>query len=135
VLNQPEVEHDHKNIVEQGFTLVELLIVIVIMGILAGIVVFAVGNLTQNAGQNACKVEADTYATAFQAAKAKALTIPSGVGVNTETIAEFLRTNSLLSFDTGNPMKYLDATDGGKAGTTGWTADHVTGSVVTTGCS
>jgi len=32
---------DHKSVIEQGFTLVELLIVIVILGILAGIVVFA----------------------------------------------------------------------------------------------
>ena len=38
-----------QNIIERGFTLVELLIVIVILGILAGIVVFAVGNLTSNA--------------------------------------------------------------------------------------
>ena len=35
--------------IERGFTLVELLIVIVILGILAGIVVFAVGNITTNA--------------------------------------------------------------------------------------
>ena len=38
--------------IERGFTLVELLIVIVILGILAGIVVFAVGNLTSNAKTN-----------------------------------------------------------------------------------
>ena len=72
MLNQPRSEQDHKNIIEQGFTLVELLIVIVIMGILAGIVVFAVGNLTRSANQNACKTEADTFETAIQAYKARA---------------------------------------------------------------
>ena len=70
MLNQPEVREDHKNIVEQGFTLVELLIVIVILGILAGIVVFAVGNLTQDASKNACQTEASTVEGAFQAYKA-----------------------------------------------------------------
>ena len=58
---------DHKNPIEMGFTLVELLIVIVILGILAGIVVFAVGNLTSNAGSNACGTEAKTFYTAVQA--------------------------------------------------------------------
>ena len=38
-----------QNVIERGFTLVELLIVVVILGVLAGIVVFAVGNLTSNA--------------------------------------------------------------------------------------
>lgn len=70
VLFQPRSEEDHKNIIEQGFTLVELLIVIVILGILAGIVVFAVGGLTENATTNACKTDASTFTSAYQAFKA-----------------------------------------------------------------
>ena len=33
---------------ESGFTLIELMIVIVILGVLAGIVIFAVGGITDN---------------------------------------------------------------------------------------
>jgi general secretion pathway protein G len=70
VLKQMRSDQDHKNIIERGFTLVELLIVIVILGILAGIVVFAVGNLTSNAKTNACATEKSTIVTANEAYKA-----------------------------------------------------------------
>ena len=54
-----------------GFTLIELLVVIAILAILGGVAIFAVNGLTTNAGENACKVEKDTIATAAQAAIAK----------------------------------------------------------------
>jgi general secretion pathway protein G len=63
--------------IERGFTLVELLIVIVILGILAGIVVFAVGNLTSNAKTNACATEKATISTALEAYKANTGAYPT----------------------------------------------------------
>ena len=77
MLNQIRSNEDHQNPIEQGFTLVELLIVIVILGILAGIVVFAVGNLTSNAKTNACATEKSTISTALEAYKANIGAYPS----------------------------------------------------------
>ena len=70
MLKQLRSDQD-QNIIERGFTLVELLIVIVILGILAGIVVFAVGNLTNNAKSNSCSQEKSTIITADEAYKAQ----------------------------------------------------------------
>jgi prepilin-type N-terminal cleavage/methylation domain-containing protein len=77
VLNKTRSDKDHKNLIERGFTLVELLIVIVILGILAGIVVFAVGNLTSNAKTNACATEKSTISTALEAYKANSGSYPA----------------------------------------------------------
>ena len=52
---------------ESGFTLIELLIVIVILGILAGIVVFAVGGVTDKGTTSACKSDVKTIETAGEA--------------------------------------------------------------------
>ena len=70
MLKQLRSDQD-QNIIERGFTLVELLIVIVILGILAGIVVFAVGNLTSSAQSNSCSQEKSTIITADEAYKAQ----------------------------------------------------------------
>lgn len=65
------IEKRKRNMGQGGFTLIELLVVIAILAILAGVAVFAVGNLTDGADANACKLEKDTIRTAIQAAKAK----------------------------------------------------------------
>ncbi len=52
---------------EGGFTLVELLIVIVILGILAAIVVLAIGGLKGSSQTAACSAEAKTLETAEDA--------------------------------------------------------------------
>jgi general secretion pathway protein G len=52
---------------EEGFTLIELLIVIVILGILAAIVVFAVGGITDKGNKSACKSDLKTVETAQEA--------------------------------------------------------------------
>jgi general secretion pathway protein G len=55
----------------EGFTLIELLIVIVILGILAAIVVFAVGGITDRGVNSACKSDFKNVEVAQEAHKAK----------------------------------------------------------------
>ena len=52
---------------DKGFTLVELLIVIVILGILATVTVFAVRGITDRGQQNACLVDKRTLDTSIEA--------------------------------------------------------------------
>lgn len=52
---------------ESGFTLVELLIVIAILGILAGVVVFSVAGIQNNSQTAACNAEASTVKAAEEA--------------------------------------------------------------------
>ena len=52
---------------DKGFTLVELLIVIVILGILATVTVFAVRGITERSQTNACDVERRALETAVEA--------------------------------------------------------------------
>ena len=52
---------------EGGFTLVELLVVIVILGILAAIVVFAVGGIKDKGQESACKADKKSLANAEEA--------------------------------------------------------------------
>jgi general secretion pathway protein G len=85
VLNKTRSTEDDKNLLQRGFTLVELLIVIVILGILAGIVVFAVGNLTNNAKTNACNTEKSSITTAAEAYKAQNGSYPANMAALTST--------------------------------------------------
>ena len=52
---------------DNGFTLVELLIVIVILGILATVTVFAVRGITDRGEKNACATELRSVETAIEA--------------------------------------------------------------------
>jgi general secretion pathway protein G len=52
---------------DEGFTLIELLIVIVILGILAAVVVFAVGGITDRGEESSCEADLATLEVAVEA--------------------------------------------------------------------
>jgi prepilin-type N-terminal cleavage/methylation domain-containing protein len=62
--NHIEVEETQQ---DKGFTLVELLIVIVILGILATVTVFAVTGITNKGKTSACQADVKTIQTAEEA--------------------------------------------------------------------
>jgi general secretion pathway protein G len=70
---------------EDGFTLIEALIVIVLLGILAAIVVFAVQNLSGSSETAACQSDYKTVEAAVKAYKAQALNYPGGTAAPTST--------------------------------------------------
>jgi general secretion pathway protein G len=65
------IQHLTRKRDQEGFTLIELLVVIVILGILAAVVVFAVGGITDKGQTSACKTDTKTLRTAEEAYFAK----------------------------------------------------------------
>jgi prepilin-type N-terminal cleavage/methylation domain-containing protein len=65
---------------DKGFTLVELLIVIVILGILATVTVFAVRGITDRGQENACDVDQRTLDTSIEAFYAQYQRDPANEG-------------------------------------------------------
>jgi general secretion pathway protein G len=60
-----------KNTAQKGFTLVELLVVITVLGILAAVVVFSVSGITDKGQTSACKTDSSEVRTAVAAYQAK----------------------------------------------------------------
>jgi prepilin-type N-terminal cleavage/methylation domain-containing protein len=87
---------------EGGFTLIELMIVIVILGILAAIVVFAVGGITDRGETSACKANVKTAEVAVEAYYAKHGSYPADLAVLTAAPDKFLKSEpDGVTYDSG----------------------------------
>jgi general secretion pathway protein G len=56
---------------DAGFTFIELMIVVIVLGILATVVIFSLGNVTASAAVSACQTDVKTVLTAVQAYEAQ----------------------------------------------------------------
>jgi type II secretion system protein G len=115
---------------EHGFTLIELLIVIVILGILAAIVVFAVGGVTDRGAKASCKSDVKNVEVAVEAYFAQNGTYPlTPAAAQAAVVPAFLH-------DWPNSTNYAItyAYVGGPPATFTVTGD-LTGGAATTDCS
>lgn len=90
-----------------GFTLIELLVVIVVLGILAAVVVFAVGGITDRGKSSSCKTELATVQTAIEAYNGKKGFYPDAD--TPEGLGAILQAEGLISESTDLPGAAPDA--------------------------
>ncbi|MBI4884418.1 MAG: type II secretion system protein [Actinobacteria bacterium] len=109
-----QVEEAPKN--DRGFTLVELLIVIVILGILAAVTVFAVRGITDKSQENSCATEKRAIETATEAYFADTGADATAMA---DLVGTYLRTDpsARWTLTTGTPPT-ISATTGGDCDTT-----------------
>ena len=134
--NEPDANAPRVNR-SAGFTLIEILIVIVILGVLAGIAVFAFGSLTDTSEKNACKTEAETFRDAAQAYRAgHSNNLPGNHGsaptgaTQWSDAADDMNAAQLLSSDHSG-VKYIAQTHPTQPN---WTYSVADGTVDTTAC-
>lgn len=94
---------------EQGFTIVELLIVIVIIGILAAIVIVAYTGITQRANNQKYQANADAIKTIAETINADSGSYPTGT--DTTTLKASFNANSTTKLPAGVDITFWTGTD------------------------
>jgi prepilin-type N-terminal cleavage/methylation domain-containing protein len=101
---------------DDGFTLTELLITIIILGVLAGIVVFAVGAFTKEGHQAACETDRKAVELAATAYFAKNAGYPTSSPEVSATNIATLVTTGYLKEAPNSPYYTITLTNAGVVG-------------------
>lgn len=115
---------------ERGFTLVEMLVVVTILGILAAVVTTSLVGLTSTAKTNACAEELRTVQTAMDAMMA--------ANNITAVTAQAAATNTFSALPTGTGAQALSPTYLRQSTTKGsytWDATGLVSAAATGGCT
>lgn len=83
---------------DRGFTLIEILIAIIIIGILAAVVVFSVRGISDRGQDHACETDARVLATAVEAylAQERVGAIPATAPLDSERYERTLEAHGML---------------------------------------
>jgi len=112
---------------ERGFTLIELMLVIVILGILAGVVIFATSGIVDRGNVAACKTDLKTIEVAVEAYRAKNGAYPPNLEPTlVSTPDQFLRPDASLVADTKTGDGYTIDYQGSGTGEV-WVDNSATG--------
>ena len=84
----------------EGFTLVEILVIIVVLAILAAVVLYALGGITQKSAQAACRADGATVSSAISDLDNEYPNVFESVASTSATSAE----NLLLGTAYGGPV-------------------------------
>ena len=95
-----------------GFTLIELLVVIAILGVLAAVVVFAVGGINNNSKETSCDIDLRTLKTAVQADVAQNPDPADQATTEGELVAAGLLDAESTNWDWTSPNTYTAAAGG-----------------------
>jgi general secretion pathway protein G len=115
-----------RNRVRKAFTLVEILIVVVILGILAAIVVPQFTNATQDAQAGNIQTQLDTLQNQLELYKARNNVYPDIIGSGW---TDLLPPNGYIKEAPKNPVNGLSSVAAAPAATAGWTWDAVAGTL------